>query len=105
METGRRGGKSNRGEMVLSNKIVQRFAKGANFFDGSLFSLVSKRNFGEVSERRELLLATFFDEVVVKAEVIGSDGEVDDGRRGLIGLDENRGGVEVSAPDAPDNLS
>ena len=89
METGHGSGEGNRGEMVLSNKIVQRIAKSANFFDGGLFSFVSDDNFGEIGERREMLAVTFSDEVVVKAEVIGGGGEANDGGGGLIGLDEN----------------
>ena len=92
-------------EVVLSNKVVQRVREGADFLDGGLFSFVSDGEFGEVGEGGEVLVATFLDEVAVEAEVVGVLGEVDDGRVGLVGLDEDGGGVEVAAADATDDLS
>ena len=104
VEARHRGGELNRGEVVLSNKIVQRFSEGAGFFDGSLFGFISDDNLGKIGERRELLTTAHFDEVVVKAEVVGSGGEVDNGRSGLISLNKNRRSVKMAATDATDNL-
>lgn len=105
VKTRHRGGEFNRGHVVPSNKIVQRFRECANFFDGGLFSFVSDDDFGEISKGRELPVASFFNEIVVEAEVVGVGGEVDDGRGGLIGLNKDRGGVEMAAADATDDLS
>lgn len=69
-----------------------------------LFSLGSDGELGEVSKGWEELSFAFFDEVVVKAEVIGLDGEIDDWRVGLVGLDDDRGGVEMAAANATDDL-
>ena len=69
-----------------------------------MFSLKRDGEFGEVGEGREELVAAFFNEVVVKAEVVGVDGEVDDRGVGLVGLNNDGGGVEVTAANATDDL-
>ena len=104
VETGHRSGEFNRGEVVLSNKIVQRLGESASFLDSSLFSFVSDDDFGKVGERREMLFFAFLDEIAVKAEIVGVCGEADDGGSGLVGLDKNGGGVEMPATDASDDL-
>ena len=70
-----------------------------------MFSFVGDDDFSEIGERREVLFFAFLDEVVVKAEVIGVHREVDDGGGGLVSLDEDGGGIEMTATDATDDLS
>ncbi len=70
-----------------------------------MFSLKRDGEFGEVGEGWEELAAAFFDEVVVKAEVVGVGGEVDEGGVGLVGLNNDGGGVEMTATNTTDNLS
>lgn len=93
-----------RGEVVVSNKVVQRAVKGANFFEGGVFSFGGDSELCEVSKGWKKLAAAFFNEVIVEAEVVGVGGEVDDGRVGLVGLDDDRGGIEVAATDTADDL-
>ena len=104
VETGHRSGEFNRGEVVLSNKIVQRLGENASFLNSGLFSFVGDDDFGEVGERREVLFFAFLDEIVVKAEIVRVCGEADDGGSGLVSLNKNRGDVEMSATDATDDL-
>ena len=60
-------GDFDRGEMVLSNKVVQGSRKSMDFFECGLFSLECDGEFGEVSEGREELVSAFFNEIFVKA--------------------------------------
>lgn len=67
MKAGHGRGDFDRGEMVLSNKVVQGSRKSTDFFECGLFSLESDSEFGEVSEGREELVSAFFNEIFVKA--------------------------------------
>lgn len=54
-----------------------------------LLGFVGDGEFGEIYEGWEELFCAFFNKVFVKAEIIGFDGEVDDGGIRLIGLNED----------------
>ena len=51
------------------------------------------------------MLAAFFDEVIIKPKIVGFSGEIDDRRVVLIGLNNDRCGIKVSATDATNDLS
>ena len=50
-------------------------------------------------------MAAFFDEIIVKSKIVGFSGEIDDRRVVLIGLNNDRCGIKVSATDATNDLS
>ena len=105
METGHRRGDFNRGrEGVLNKKVVQGFRGEADFFQGGSFGFIGDGDFGEVNKGGERLAATFLDEIAVKTEVIGGLGEGDNGVGRAESLNNNRGGREMSASDASDDL-
>ena len=101
--------RSGRGELDGVRGVLERVSEsgggGADFGEGGFFGLVGDGDFGEVGEGRERLATTFFNQILIKAKIIGAEGEVDDWVFGAVGLDNDRGGGEMAATDTTDDLS
>lgn len=78
---------------------------GSDFFQGGFFGFVSNIKAGEIGIRGKFLGAAFFQKVIGKFGVVGSDGGPDDGMVGLESLNNDFGFIEVAAADATDDLS
>ena len=76
-----------------------------DFGDGGFFGFVGDREFGEVGIGWELAGLAVLEEILGEGRVVGGDGGLDDGVIGLVGLDDDIGDVEMTATDAPDDLS
>ncbi len=86
--------------------IFREFGVGlADFGEGGFFGFVGDGEAGEVREWGHFLAATLFDEIVGKSGEVGFEGGLDDGMFGLESLDDDASDVEMSAPDAADDLS
>ena len=70
-----------------------------------MFSFESNGKAGEIGKGRKKLLFTFFDEIIVKAGIVGVYGKIDNGGVGFKSLNNNRGGFEVTTTNAADDLS
>lgn len=77
---------------------------GLDFFQGGFFGFVGDGEASEVGERGEVGFLAVFGEIFGKTGEIGSQSSLEHGVIGLVGLDDNRGGVEVAATDATDDL-
>lgn len=85
--------------------IFGEFGVGlADFGEGGFFGFVGDGEAGEVGEWGHFLTAALFDEIVGKGGEVGLEGGLDDGVFGLESLDDDAGDVEMSAPDAADDL-
>ena len=74
-------------------------------FDGGGFGFEGEAEAGEVGIGRKSGAAALFQEIVGEGGVVGGEGGFDDGVVGLVGLDDDAGGVKVAATDATDDLS
>jgi len=84
--------------------VLKSSMGGLNFFQGGFFGFVGDGEASEVGERGEVGFLAVFGEIFGKTRKIGFQSSLEDGVIGLIGLDNNRGGVEVAATDATDDL-
>lgn len=76
-----------------------------DFFQGSFFGFVSDREASEVEKGGKMGFLAVFGEVISKTREVGLQSGLKDGVVGLVGLDDNRSGVEMTATDAADDLS
>lgn len=84
--------------------VLEGGVGGLDFFQGGFFGFISDGEASEVGERREVGFLAVFGEIFGKTRKISFQSSLEDGVIGLIGLDNNRGGVEVAATDATDDL-
>lgn len=84
--------------------VLEGGVGGLDFFQGGFFGFVGDGETSEVGERGEVGFLAVFGEIFGKTREIGLQSSLEDGVIGLIGLDNNRGGVEVAATDATDDL-
>ena len=77
MEARSRWGELN-GVRGVFERVSESGGGGADFGEGGFFGLVGDGDLGEVGEGRERLATTFLNQILIKAEIIGAEGEVDD---------------------------
>lgn len=77
---------------------------GLDFFQGGFFGFVGDGEAGKVGERGEVGFLAVFGEVFGKSGEIGFQSGLENWMVGLVSLDDNRGGIEVTAADATDDL-
>lgn len=77
---------------------------GLDFFQGVFFGFIGDGEASEVSERGEVGFLAVFGEIFGETGEIGLQSSLEDGVIGLIGLDNNRGGIEVTTTDTTDDL-
>lgn len=84
--------------------VLKSSVGSLNFFQGGFFGFVGDGEASEVGERGEVGFLAVFGEIFGKIRKISFQSSLEHGVIGLIGLDNNRGGVEVTATDATDDL-
>lgn len=78
--------------------------KFLDVFKGGGFGFVSEREFGEMGKWRQKGFLTFGKEMIVEKLVILCDGGLDNRVFWLIGLNKNRGVIEVSSSNTANDL-
>ena len=77
---------------------------GLDFFKGGFLGFVSDGEASEVEKRGKVGFLAVFGEIFGEFWEIGFEGGLEDRVVWLVGLDDNRGGVEVTTTDATDDL-
>ena len=83
---------------------LEGLMKGLDVFDGGGFGFEGEAEAGEVGIGREGGATALLEEIVGEGWIVGGEGGFDDGMIGLVGLDDDAGGVKVAATDAADDL-
>lgn len=73
-------------------------------FQSGALGFVGDGEASEISERREKLFAALSEKIIGKSIKARSEGVVDDGVIGLVSLDDDVGGIEMAATNAPGDL-
>ncbi len=95
------GGGRRKGEVRV---LGEDTAGVLDFGEGGFLGFVGDGELGEVGKRGEVAAAALSQSVVGEGEEIAANGGLDGGVVGLVGLEDDAGGVEVAAPDAADDL-
>ena len=101
VESGGRGGDFYGSSRIFFKGRMELFYLG----NGGFFGFGGNRDTSDEGEGWETLFFAFFEEIGVKTVVIRGEREVNNFVFWLESLDDNRGGTEVTATDATDNLS
>ena len=83
---------------------LEGLVESLDVFDGGGFGFEGETETGEVGIGREGGATALLEEIVGEGWVVGGEGGLNDGVVGLVGLDNDAGGVKVAATDAADDL-
>ena len=83
---------------------LEGLVESLDVFDGGGFGFEGETETGEVGIGREGGATALLEEIVGEGWVVGGEGGLNDGVVGLVGLDDDAGGVKVAATDAADDL-
>lgn len=76
-----------------------------DFGEDGFFGFVGNGEAGEIGERWQIASAAASEFVLGEFWKIGSEGGLNDGMIGLVGLDDDAGSIKVSTADAANDLS
>lgn len=85
-------------------EVLEHLMGGLDFGEGGFLGFIGDGEAGEVCERWEVGFLAVFGQVLGEFWKIRGEGGLEDGVVRLVGLDDDRGSVEVAATDAPDDL-